>query len=40
MSENKMFFSSDKAKKLLHYRPRKVKNAIKDAVEWTKKNLT
>tara|TARA_X000000368_G_C23043130_1_gene717902 strand:+ start:479 stop:1471 length:993 start_codon:yes stop_codon:yes gene_type:complete len=40
MSENKMFFSSDKAKKLLHYRPRNVKSAIKDAVEWAKKNLT
>ena len=36
MSEKKMFFSSEKAKKLLRYRPRNVKNAIKDS-EWTKK---
>ena len=36
MSEKKMFFSSEKAKKLLRYRPRNVKNAIKDSVEWTK----
>jgi len=37
MSEKKMFFSSEKAKKLLRYRPRNVKNAIKDSVNWTKK---
>ena len=37
MSEKKMFFSSEKAKKLLRYRPRNVKNAIKDSVKWTKK---
>ena len=36
MSEKKMFFSSEKAKKLLRYRPRNVKNAIKDSVNWTK----
>ena len=36
MSEKKMFFSSEKAKKLLRYRPRNVKNAIKDSVQWTK----
>ena len=36
MSEKKMFFSSEKAKKLLRYRPRNVKNAIKDSVKWTK----
>ena len=35
MSEKKMFFSSEKAKKLLRYRPRSVKNAIKDSVKWT-----
>ena len=34
MSTKKMFFSSDKAKKKLRYRPRSVKNAIKDSVEW------
>ncbi len=39
MSEKKMFFSSKKAKKVLNYRPRDVKNAIKDAVIWTKKNF-
>ncbi len=39
MSEKKMFFSSDKAKKKLHYRPRNIKNAIKDAVNWTKSNF-
>ena len=36
MSTKKMFFSSDKAKKKLRYRPRSVKNAIKDAVSWFK----
>jgi len=35
MSEKKMFFSSEKAKKLLRYRPRNVKDAIKDSVKWT-----
>ena len=39
MSEKKMFFSSEKAKKKLHYRPRNVKSAIKDAVNWTKENF-
>ena len=39
MSEKKMFFSSEKAKKLLRYRPRNVKNAIKDSVKWTKDNF-
>ncbi len=39
MSEKKMFFSSEKAKKLLRYRPRNVKNAIKDSVKWTKNNF-
>ena len=39
MSEKKMFFSSEKAKKLLRYRPRNVKNAIKDSVIWTEKNF-
>ena len=37
MSEKKMYFSSDKAKKELHYRPRDVKSAIKDSVNWMKK---
>ena len=36
MSEKKMFFSSEKAKKILRYRPRNVKSAIKDSVDWTK----
>ena len=36
MSEKKMYFSSDKAKKELHYRPRDVKSAIKDSVNWMK----
>lgn len=36
MSEKKMFFSSIKAKNKLGYRPRPVKNAIKDAVDWMK----
>ncbi|MAI28901.1 MAG: NAD-dependent dehydratase [Rickettsiales bacterium] len=39
MSEKKMFFSSEKAKKLLRYRPRNVKNAIKDSVNWTKNHF-
>jgi dihydroflavonol-4-reductase len=34
MSEKKMYFSSEKAKKELGYRPRNVKNAIKDCVVW------
>ena len=34
MSTKKMFFSSEKAKKKLRYRPRTVKSAIKDAVKW------
>tara|TARA_B100000900_G_scaffold396977_1_gene396817 strand:- start:225 stop:1211 length:987 start_codon:yes stop_codon:yes gene_type:complete len=34
MSTKKMFFSSEKAKKKLRYRPRTVKNAIKDSVDW------
>ena len=39
MSEKKMYFSSDKAKKKLHYRPRDVKSAIKDSVRWMKENF-
>ena len=39
MSEKKMFFSSDKAKKKLHYRPRPSKDAIKDSVDWIIKNF-
>ncbi len=38
MSEKKMFFSSDKAKKILHYRPRDINNAIKDTIKWIKNN--
>ncbi len=34
MSKKKMFFSSFKAKNKLRYRPRSVKNAIKESVEW------
>ncbi len=37
MSEKKMFFSSEKAKKYLGYRPRNVNSAIKDSVDWFKK---
>ena len=36
MSKQKMFFSSEKAKKQLGYRPRDIKSAIKDAVDWIK----
>ena len=36
MSEKKMFFSSEKAKKNLGYRPRNVKDAIKESVIWMK----
>ena len=36
MSKKKMFFSSEKAKKKLLYRPRSVKNAIKDSIDWFK----
>ena len=39
MSEHKMFFSSEKAKKNLGYRPRNVNSAIKDSIEWFKKYL-
>jgi len=39
MSEKKMFFSSEKAKKKLHYRPRPVKDAIKDSIDWMKVNF-
>ena len=39
MSEKKMFYSSDKAKKLHRYRPRNIKNAIKDSVKWTKNHF-
>ena len=38
MSEKKMFFSSDKAKKILHYRPRDINNAIKDTIKWIENN--
>ena len=34
MSTKNMFFSSEKAKKKLQYRPRSIKSAIKDAVNW------
>tara|TARA_B100000989_G_scaffold296381_1_gene279493 strand:- start:618 stop:1607 length:990 start_codon:yes stop_codon:yes gene_type:complete len=34
MSEHKMFFSSEKAKKYLGYRPRNANSAIKDSVDW------
>ena len=37
MSEHKMFFSSEKAKKYLGYRPRNINNAIKDSVDWFRK---
>ena len=33
MSERKMFFSSEKAKKLLGYRPRNINSAIKESIE-------
>ena len=36
MSRKKMFFSSEKAKKQLGYRPRDIKSAIKDSVDWIK----
>ena len=36
MSSKKMFFSSEKAKKKLRYRPRSVKSAINDSVKWFK----
>jgi len=39
MSRKKMYFSSEKAKKKLHYRPRNVKSAINEAVKWTKENF-
>ena len=39
MSQKKMFFSSEKAKKKLLYRPRPAKSAIKDAVNWMKNNF-
>ena len=34
MSTKNMFFSSEKAKKKLLYRPRSIKDAIKDSVNW------
>ena len=37
MSTKKMFFTSDKAKKKLLYRPGSAKNAIKESVEWFRK---
>ena len=37
MSEKKCTFLQIKQKKKLHYRPRDVKNAIKDSVNWMKK---
>lgn len=36
MSKSQMFFSSEKAKKELGYRPRDIKDAIKDSVDWMK----
>ena len=39
MSEKKMYFSSQKAKKNLGYRPRNVKDAIKDSVIWMKRTF-
>ena len=33
MSEKKMFFSSEKAKKLIGYRPRNINSAIKESIE-------
>ena len=39
MSEKKMFFSSEKAKKELGYRPSNIKNAISDAVKWFQKSF-
>ena len=36
MSQELMFFSSEKAKTQLGYRPRNINNAIKDAVIWMK----
>lgn len=38
MSKKKMFFSSDKAKKELGYRPRPAKEAIIDAIDWFREN--
>ena len=34
MSEKKMFFSSEKAKKKLGYRPSSIKNAITESINW------
>ena len=36
MSEELMFFSSEKAKSQLGYRPRNINNAIKESVVWMK----
>ncbi len=39
MSEKKMFFSSEKAKNHIGYRPSGINNAIKDSVDWMKKKI-
>ena len=39
MAEKKMFFSSQKAKNNLGYRPTNINNAIKDAVKYMKKRI-
>jgi len=36
MSKKKMFFSIDKAKRELNYKPRPAKEAIKDSIDWFK----
>lgn len=38
LSKKKMFFSDEKARKDLGYRPRPVSEALKDAVEWFREN--
>ena len=38
MARKKMFFSSDKAKSELGYRPRPARTAVEDAVAWFRQN--
>ena len=38
MSKKKMFFSTDKAKDFLEYKPREAIKGIEDAINWFKEN--
>jgi dihydroflavonol-4-reductase len=38
LAKKKMFFSSEKAKRVLGFNPRPIEEALRDAVDWFRRN--